>query len=199
MIQSKQTKESEITAMSNIINKELKYGEREQQVYKAFEKLDKAYLHELLSFDKFMETENKLIHFHDILVMKKRIKHGIKQKPKEKLYRKCFKCDTWTRDTNHLRKHTKREHPSSLYKCHLCTFEAWSKMELLDHKNIKHNPAYRGVRCKDCDKVYKSLKSLRRHISVKHNPSFEPFKCPHCEKVYQTKCGMKRHIERVHL
>ncbi len=51
--------------------------------------------------------------------------------------------------------------------------------------------------CDNCDKIYKTKKSLRKHIKIKHS-TIESLQCVKCDKHFPNQYSLKRHLYRSH-
>jgi uncharacterized C2H2 Zn-finger protein len=52
-------------------------------------------------------------------------------------------------------------------------------------------------KCENCNKVYKTKRSLREHIKMKHS-TIKSLKCVKCDKYFLNKYKLKQHVRRAH-
>ncbi|TMW43669.1 hypothetical protein DOY81_011255 [Sarcophaga bullata] len=107
---------------------------------------------------------------------------------------KCDLCQIPLENFMALREHFEVEHKQCGYvRC--CKRTLHSRASLVEHLYGHIKPDY--LKCKVCDKVYKSRYNLIAH-SRTHGDKSELLKCDKCSKSFTTPSILKHHIESVH-
>ncbi|KOB67438.1 Uncharacterized protein OBRU01_19814 [Operophtera brumata] len=127
----------------------------------------------------------------------------------------CNNCDKLFTDISSLEFHSRIFHPQSQiadsyisstkddpkdvcsYKCRHCDRMYYSERSLKHHIKLKHTTV-ETVECKYCGKLCNNKYYLASHIKIVHNNDTWS-KCDYCEKRFKSKRNIRRHIEYTHM
>ncbi|RHY65803.1 hypothetical protein DYB26_005004 [Aphanomyces astaci] len=121
---------------------------------------------------------------------------------------KSFMCDVegcekmYTRK-DHLTRHMKMEHSSSLaaaqstpFTCALCRQDFKYKHGLTRHMKDKHDASNAAYMCATCQQTFKKKSLLQQHSYVHTGDA--PFPCAHCDAAFLKKFQLDAHTRRFH-
>ena len=83
------------------------------------------------------------------------------------------------------------------FSCHICTFRACEKYNLLRHYDNKHSLRKRDVNivypCPVCDRTFKGKAYLITHLENHHDSISKPYRCSICKTSYDNVTDLERH------
>ena len=104
-------------------------------------------------------------------------------------HRKCKKCQQYLKDDNLLQDHTEWEHPEV------------TNTQIGTEPQVIPDPATQDttgqdcwVKCKYCDRYFKSVAECNMHI----NRKYKKIICPECEKCFVKQADCNNHFRNVH-
>ena len=120
---------------------------------------------------------------------------------------KCSICNKNFKLQSRFDLHLRKFHTNVRHHCSYCKFESATKKELLDHNSEKQHEdpsTFQGKcvkRCDECQKEFKSYKTLTKHITAHHakNSKFSKlFTCVDCGFKAPHQKELKKHNAEVH-
>lgn len=83
--------------------------------------------------------------------------------------------------------------------CEICSQGFYGLKYLQNHQSQKHHQELNidPYKCKHCDKILSSSRSLREHIELKHTKTAR-LKCPYCETRFHHESTMDQHVNSLH-
>ena len=129
----------------------------------------------------------------------------------------CDKCDKKFTSKTGFTLHMKRHNGDSNYQCLTCGKGFAKLWELTRHgathtdekpfscqqcklsfkhkcSLVRHNCTPEKLRCAECQKDFKNLRTLENHQSV--HSSYRPYVCPWCGKMFRWRYSLTRHSKR---
>ena len=112
----------------------------------------------------------------------------------EKKVFRCQKCDYYTPQSRHLKRHVEIKHEGVKYPCDQCNYQASLPKLLHDHVRNKHE----GIKfpCLQCDYLATRSDNLQMHIKSKHDGIKYP--CQQCNYKATQPSSLTTHVKRKH-
>ena len=104
-------------------------------------------------------------------------------------HRKCKKCQQYLKDDDLLQDHMEHEHPTVMDTQVETEPQVTTDPATLDTSCQDHQ-----VKCKYCDRYFKSVAECNLHINRKHKKIL----CPECEKRFVKQADCDNHFRDVH-
>ena len=111
-------------------------------------------------------------------------------------WKTCDQCDLRFVSNQEITKHVIFLHNGVEYKCELCNFSTFKKVNLDQHTNVKHFGMKEDTPCDQCDYNPKDIPNLIKHKKAEHEGV--RYSCNFCEFITKQKRSLNDHISSIH-